>query len=48
MGSTAVASKTYTTSIDLDPATERYRHYVSGAHSGDYSDGSPLLQYDVF
>lgn len=42
-----MASKTYTTSIDLDPATERYLYYVSGAHGGDYSDGSPLVQYDL-
>jgi hypothetical protein len=47
MGSTAMASKTYTTSIDLDPATERYLYYVSGAHGGAYSDGSPLVQYDL-
>ncbi|MFP6659515.1 MAG: hypothetical protein VB853_15130 [Pirellulales bacterium] len=47
MDSTAVASKTYTTSIDLDPATERYLYYVPGAHGGAYSDGSPLVQYDL-
>jgi hypothetical protein len=47
IGPTAVASKTYTTSIDLDPATERYLYYVPGAHGGAHADGSPLVQYDL-
>ncbi len=47
MGSAAVGSMTYTTSIDLDPQTNRYLYYVPGAHGGAERDGSPLVQYDV-
>lgn len=46
LGPTAVASKTYTTSIDADP-TGRYLYYVPGAHGGAEQDGTPLVQYDT-
>ncbi len=47
LGPTAVASKDYITSLDLDPKTERYLYYVPGAHGGAEKDGSPLVQYDL-
>jgi len=47
LGASAVASKTYTTSIDADHFTNRYLYYVPGAHGGAELDGSPLVQYDL-
>jgi len=47
LGPSAVASKTYTTSIDADPKTGRFLYYVPGAHGGAEKDGTPLVQYDV-
>ncbi|MEE8451266.1 MAG: hypothetical protein V3R99_05100 [Thermoguttaceae bacterium] len=47
LGPSAVASMTYTTSIDADMKTGRYLYYVPGAHGGAQKDGSPLVQYDV-
>jgi len=47
LGPTAVGSKDYITSVDLDPKTERYLYYVPGAHGGAEKDGTPLVQYDL-
>ncbi|MBO10684.1 MAG: hypothetical protein CMJ68_07980 [Planctomycetaceae bacterium] len=47
LGPSAVASKTYTTSIDADHKTGRYLYYIPGAHGGGEKDGSPLVQYDL-
>jgi hypothetical protein len=47
LGASAVASKTYTTSIDADMKTGRYLYYVPGAHGGSEKDGTPLVQYDI-
>jgi hypothetical protein len=47
LGPTAVGLKDYITSVDLDPATERYLYYVPGAHGGAEKDGTPLVQYDL-
>lgn len=47
LGGTIVGKETYIASIDLDPKTERYLYYVSGAHGGSHRDGSPLVQYDL-
>jgi len=47
LGPSAVASMTYTTSIDADMKTGRYLYYVPGAHGGAERDGAPLVQYDV-
>ncbi len=47
LGPSAVASKTYTASIDADMATGRYLYYVPGAHGGAELDGTPLIQFDV-
>jgi hypothetical protein len=46
LGPTAVASKTYTTSLDTDP-TGRYIYYIPGAHGGAENDGTPVVQYDT-
>lgn len=46
LGPTAVASKTYTTSLDAD-ATGRYLYYIPGAHGGAQNDGTPVVQYDT-
>ena len=46
LGPTAVASKTYTTSLDADP-TGRYLYYIPGAHGGAQNDGTPVVQYDT-
>lgn len=46
LGPTAVASKTYTTSLDTDP-TGRYIYYIPGAHGGAQDDGTPVVQYDT-
>jgi hypothetical protein len=47
LGPSAVGTKTYTTSIDVDMKTERYLYYVPGAHGGAENDGTPLIQFDV-
>jgi hypothetical protein len=47
LGPSAVGSKDYTTSIDIDRNTNRYLYYVPGAHGGADIDGSPLVQYDL-
>lgn len=46
LGPSAVASKTYTTSLDCDP-TGRYIYYIPGAHGGAQDDGTPIVQYDT-
>jgi hypothetical protein len=46
LGSAAVATQTYTTSIDADP-TGRYLYYIPGAHGGAERDGTPVIQYDT-
>ena len=46
LGPSAVASKTYTTSIDAGP-TGRYLYYVPGSHGGAEQDGTPIVQYDT-
>ncbi len=45
-GPTAVASQTYTTSLDADPSG-RYLYYIPGAHGGAENDGTPVVQYDT-
>lgn len=47
LGPTAVGEKDYITSVDVDPATERFLYYVPGSHGGAQLDGSPLVQYDL-
>ena len=46
LGSAAVGSQTYITSLDADPAG-RYLYYVPGAHGGSWSDGAAVVQFDV-
>lgn len=46
LGSTAVATQDYTTSLDADP-TGRYLYYIPGAHGGAERDGTPIVQYDT-
>lgn len=46
LGSAAVGSQTYVTSLDAGPAG-RYLYYVPGAHGGSYRDGAAVVQYDV-
>lgn len=46
LGSGAVGTQQYTTSIDADP-TGRYLYYVPGAHGGSERDGSAVVQFDV-
>mgnify|MGYP003932099873 CR=1 FL=1 len=46
IGSAPVATQTYITSIDVDPAG-RYLYYVPGAHGGSEKDGSPIVQFDT-
>ncbi len=46
IGSAAIGSQTYITSIDSDP-TGRYLYYVPGAHGGSEKDGSAVVQYDT-
>jgi len=46
LGSAAVGTQNYITSIDADP-TGRYLYYIPGAHGGSELDGSPVVQYDV-
>jgi hypothetical protein len=46
LGELAVASQTYTTTIDADP-TGRYLYYIPGAHGGSQKDGTPVIQFDT-
>ena len=46
LGSAAVGSQTYITSMDADP-TGRYLYYVPGAHGGSERDGAAVVQFDV-
>jgi hypothetical protein len=46
LGSSAVASKEYITSLDVDPSG-RYLYYLPGAHGGAEKDGTPVVQYDL-
>ncbi len=46
LGSAAVGSQTYTTSIDADPSG-RHLYYVPGAHGGSERDGAAVIQFDV-
>lgn len=46
LGSAAVASNTYITSLDADPAG-RYLYYIPGAHGGSERDGSAVVQFDT-
>ena len=46
LGEMAVASQTYTTTIDADPSG-RYLYYVPGAHGGSQKDGTPIIQFDT-
>jgi len=46
LGSGAVGSQQYTTTIDADP-TGRYLYYVPGAHGGSERDGTAVVQFDV-
>lgn len=46
LGDLAVASQTYTTSIDAD-STGRFVYYIPGAHGGSQKDGTPVIQYDT-
>lgn len=46
IGSAAVGTQTYITTIDADP-TGRYLYYVPGAHGGSQKDGTPVIQFDT-
>lgn len=46
LGSAAIGSQTYTTSIDADP-TGRFLYYVPGAHGGSEKDGAAVVQFDT-
>ena len=46
IGSAAIGSQTYITSIDSDPMG-RYLYYVPGAHGGSEKDGAAVVQYDT-
>lgn len=46
LGSAAVGSQNYITSIDADP-TGRFLYYVPGAHGGSELDGCPIVQFDT-
>jgi hypothetical protein len=46
LGSAAVGSASYITTIDADP-TGRYLYYVPGAHGGSERDGSAVVQFDT-
>ena len=45
IGSAAIGSQNYITSIDSDP-TGRYLYYVPGAHGGSEKDGAAVVQFD--
>ena len=46
LGELAVASQTYTASLDVDP-TGRFLYYIPGAHGGSQQDGTPVIQFDT-
>ena len=46
LGSAAIGSQTYITTIDADP-TGRYLYYVPGAHGGSEKDGAAVVQFDI-
>ena len=46
LGTAAVGTQHYITSIDADPSG-RFLYYVPGAHGGGERDGSPVVQFDV-
>ena len=46
LGSAAIGSQTYITTIDAEPGG-RYLYYVPGAHGGSEKDGAAVIQYDV-
>lgn len=46
LGSAAVGTQGYITSLDADPSG-RFVYYVPGAHGGSELDGSPVVQFDV-
>lgn len=46
LGELAVASQTYTTTIDVGPSG-RYLYYIPGAHGGSQKDGTPIIQFDT-
>ncbi len=46
LGSAAVASQQYITSLDADP-TGRYLYYIPGAHGSSDADGTPIVQFDT-
>jgi hypothetical protein len=46
IGSAAVGTQTYITSIDAGP-TGRYLYYVPGAHGGSQKDGAAVIQFDM-
>lgn len=46
LGSAAVGSATYITSLDASP-DGRYLYYIPGAHGDSVKDGSPVVQFDT-
>ena len=46
LGTAAVGSQAYITTIDADP-TGRYLYYIPGAHGGSESDGAAVVQFDT-
>lgn len=46
LGTAAVGSETYVSSLDVDP-TGRYLYYVPGAHGSADRDGTPVVQFDT-
>ena len=46
LGSVAVGSQNYITSIDAD-STGRFLYYIPGAHGGSELDGCPVVQFDT-
>ena len=46
LGSAAVGSQNYITSIDAD-STGRFLYYIPGAHGGSELDGGPVVQFDT-
>ena len=46
LGSAAVGSQNYITSIDAD-STGRFLYYIPGAHGGSELDGCPVVQFDT-
>ncbi len=46
IGTAPVATRTYITSLDADPAG-RYLYYMPGAHGRAEEDGTPVVQFDT-